>query len=413
MNAFSVILLDGILVAFPFMLWLLYQVYIKTLSKEKNDLLFDLTLFTSSYLVLKYGVLDFKYLPFLLLNIPLILAYYKKRDLSIILLSIVNAVYYDDTYNLNLEWLIVIYLLYYIVYLIMKKYNKNQFFIKIFIIWKMFVTFIIITLLLEKITTIYNLAEITVIIMSFNIVMHLIISLFKQEEQILALHLKMEQVQRDKNITDSLFKITHEIKNPIAVCKGYLDMFDINDINHSRKYIPILKTEINKILVLLEDFLSINRVKINKEIIDINYLLEEIINNFKPILEVDNIVLEFDEDEETYMSADYNRLSQVIVNVVKNSMEAVRNREKSYIKVYTEKTKNNIKINIEDNGEGISKENLEKMNQPFFTTKENGTGLGVYLSREIVKLHGGTMVYKSKKNKGTKVVITLPIEKGY
>ena len=83
---------------------------------------------------------------------------------------------------------------------------------------------------------------------------------------------------------------------------------------------------------------------VEKELIDINYLLEEIIGNFKPILEADNIALEFDEDEETYMLADYNRLSQVIVNVVKNSMEAVRNRGNSYIKVYTEKTKNNIII---------------------------------------------------------------------
>ena len=67
-----------------------------------------------------------------------------------------------------------------------------------------------------------------------------------------------------------LFQITHEIKNPIAVCKGYLDMFDVNNKEHAVKYIPIMKEEISRTLYLLEDFLSMNRLKVHKEIVDIN-----------------------------------------------------------------------------------------------------------------------------------------------
>ncbi len=407
MNLFEVIILDGILLSFPFIVWILYQLYIKILSKEKKNLLFDVTLFTSNYLVLKYGILNYEYLPFLILNIPIIIAYYKKRDVSAIILSIINCFYFNNLYNFNLVYLFIANIIYFIVYIIMQRDEK---FVKIFVIWKMIISLIIITLVFHHVTNFVTGIKVLLIIFSFYIILNLILYLFKQEEKIVALHLKMNEVDKDKKITESLFKITHEIKNPIAVCKGYLDMFDVDNIEHSRKYVPILKNEIKKTLVLLEDFLSINRVKINKELIDINYLLEDVISNFKPILESDHIKCTFlESDDEVYMNADYNRINQVIVNVIKNSMEAVQNIENALIKISTEKNSKYYKILIEDNGEGISKENIDKMNQPFFTTKRNGTGLGVYLSREIVKLHGGTMLYKSKPNIGTKVIITLPL----
>ncbi|MBP3799769.1 MAG: HAMP domain-containing histidine kinase, partial [Bacilli bacterium] len=69
---------------------------------------------------------------------------------------------------------------------------------------------------------------------------------------------------------------------------------------------------------------------------------------------------------------------------------------------------NNITITIEDNGEGMSKETLNKIGEAFYTTKERGTGLGVSLSKEIIKLHGGKMWYQSTLGSGTTVYITLP-----
>lgn len=78
------------------------------------------------------------------------------------------------------------------------------------------------------------------------------------------------------------------------------------------------------------------------------------------------------------------------------------------IKMIVNKNKNKIKITIEDDGRGMNNEELEKITKAFFTTKKNGTGLGVYLSNEIIKAHGGYIKYNSIKNKGTKVVITIP-----
>jgi len=114
-------------------------------------------------------------------------------------------------------------------------------------------------------------------------------------------------------------------------------------------------------------------------------------------------------DDEIYINGDYNRLNQVLVNIIKNSIEAIDLNKNSYIKIYMEQREKEVKIFIEDNGIGISKENMKKINEPFFTTKTNGTGLGLVLSNEIIALHNGTLKYESEENIGTTAIITLPI----
>ena len=245
---------------------------------------------------------------------------------------------------------------------------------------------------------------------TFCIALFLVIQLFRQSDDILKLYKTMRELQEEKQIRESLFKITHEIKNPIAVCKGYLDMFDVNNQEHSRKYIPIIREEIERVLILLKDFLSITKIKVEQ---DINLLLEDVIESFLPLITDRKIkIISHIKDDELYIMADYNRLSQVFVNIIKNSIEALENIENGVIEITIKENKNTIKVKVEDNGIGITSENIKRMKDPFFTTKQNGTGLGVYLSTEIVKAHNGSIQYASKE-KGTIVTITLPNKKGY
>ena len=98
-----------------------------------------------------------------------------------------------------------------------------------------------------------------------------------------------------------------------------------------------------------------------------------------------------------------------IINIIKNSIESIK--ENGLINIYTKTNKTNIKIYIEDNGIGMNEEELTKVMDPFFTTKTKGTGLGVYLSNQIIVAHGGNIKYFSDIDKGTKVVITIPYKK--
>lgn len=414
MNIFEIVLINLIFIIFPLTLWLLYQAYSKTLNIEKSNIFLDCALFSSIYLIIKFGIDPIKTMPILAFNIPLIIAYFKDRKFSILILSISIISYYYYYFDFNHILLIVEYISFYLIYIFIKsKKYKDELFVNIFVFIKL--SFLLFRLIVKPdfiIKSGYTNFEIVILFIMFYLIAKFAIYLFKTAEDILELHLKFCELEHQKDVTNSLFQITHEIKNPIAVCKGYLDMFDVNNINHSKKYVPIIKDEIDRLLLLLQDFLSINKIKIDKDIIDINLLLEDMIKKFTPIFKGRNIKQNFSvSEDELYIIADYNRLNQVLMNIIKNSMEAIPLERNGIISLYLKKTPTSVKIYIEDNGDGISKENMEKMKSPFFTTKPRGTGLGVYLCNEIIEAHGGNIKYFSKENKGTKVIITLPYNK--
>ena len=107
------------------------------------------------------------------------------------------------------------------------------------------------------------------------------------------------------------------------------------------------------------------------------------------------------------MNGDYNRLKQVFINILKNSIEAMTNDKKHKLRIEIGELKNEVEVKVIDNGVGIEKENLKKVKNPFFSTKQNGTGLGVFLSSEIVKAHHGKIEFISDEN-GTTVVLVFP-----
>ena len=227
-------------------------------------------------------------------------------------------------------------------------------------------------------------------------------------KKVLKSHLSYKELQKEKQIRLSLFKITHEIKNPIAVIKGYLDMLDVKDKKQVEKYIPIIKSETDRILTILQDFLLINKMNLDLDIMDINMLIEDVIFKLEGVLKEKNVKLNLHLiDDEVYINGDYNRLSQVFINIIKNSIEAINNKGKIDIK--SKIVENKLEITITDDGVGISKDVINKIKEPFYTTKSRGSGLGVSLIYEIIEAHKGSVVYKSDYNVGTKVIIKLPI----
>lgn len=409
MKIFDTMLLDVVLITFPLMVYLLYLAYTKTFNKKENDLLFVVTVFSILYLILKYTNPLYEGIPFLIINVSLILSYAKKSNLSIAVTSLIMISYYYNYYQNFLLIIILEYVIYYLFYLKLSKKLKLHNFILTFTVLKTFFTIILLSYLNYKFPV--YIVE-TLVSGFFLCILSLLITyLLNKTEDILKLHMNIKEIERNKQIKTSLFRITHEIKNPIAVCKGYLDMFDKDNQDHFKKYIPILKDEINRTLLLLEDFLAMNKVKINKDIIDINLLIEEVIKNIKMLCNKNNIELKTKIiDDDIYITADYNRLTQVFINLLKNSVEAIPKNKKGKIEVKETLNNQNIIITIKDNGTGMSKELLNKIKEPFYTTKPKGTGLGVSLSEEIIKAHNGTLNYESEVGKYTKVTITLPVE---
>ncbi len=390
MDIVNLILTNLMHVTFPIVIYLLYVCYKKNYNKEENDLAIVVAIISILYIVFKYNKTIFDGVPFIVINIALIMAFYRKSNLGIILASVGCVIYYYTFYNEFLFVFIILYGLYYLIYL----KEKNLYKLNLIITIVHSATIIILTFI--KFNKSYFIYAYEVIFVSFIafLIITLMIYVSNMAKKVLKLFLIDKELTHEKQIKNSLFQITHEIKNPIAVCKGYLDMFDVNNKEHAKKYIPIIKEEISRTLYLLEDFLAMNKIKIQKDIVDVNLLLEDVSRHFTPIFKEKKITFKSNiDDDEIYINGDYNRLVQVFLNLFKNSIEAVNKKGK--IDLSITRCKKNVVIKIKDNGCGISKEDIAHIKEAFYTTKVRGTGLGVSLSNEIISTHGGMLEYES------------------
>lgn len=413
MNIFEIILIDLIFITFPLILYLFYIAYNQNIGKKENKLIFDVTLITSLYLLIRYGKNTTIYNPLIISSVPLTIAYYKRDKLSSIILSIFIIVDCYYSFGFNVVFMIFEYLLYYLIFIVFfEKYKNTNAHINLFIILKSFFT----SAMLWQVdyysdkSSSFVLMGILVTSIILFVIIHFVFMLLDKGEEILRYHMSLKELEKEKQIRNSLFKITHEIKNPMAVCKGYLDMLDISDSKQVERYIPIIKEEIDRTLLILNDFLSLNKVKIEKDIMDINLLVEEVVESINPLLKQHKIMLDKHLiEDEVYINADYNRLKQVLINIIKNSIEAI-DKKNGKISITTKLGDNSFYIIIHDNGVGMNEEVLSRINEPFYTTKKEGTGLGIPLSKEILDAHNCKIEYKSKENIGTIVTLTIPMD---
>ena len=405
MNIFEIELVNIVFILCPFLLYLFYVAYNQNILKKGNKLILELAIFSSLYFILKYGIMIDEIMPILIYNIPLLIAFWFKRNFSSVIVSIVLIGYYHVYFNFDLLSLILEYIFYFVMYLVFLNYKKKTYLlVNAFIISKTLMMLVQSKYIGVKLEEQFYIWVVNIVL--FYLSSLLIVYLINKADDIIRYHMNYKKLKENEQLQLSLFKITHEIKNPIAVCKGYLDMFDVRNSEHSKKYIPIIKSEIERTLLLLQDFLAVSKIKIEKDILDVNLLIEDVVYNFKSIMNEKKIELklELDDDLEILIDGDYNRLSQVLINVIKNSIEAIT--DNGVIKIDVIDNDDNVDIIITDNGVGI--ENIDKINEMFFTTKKRGTGLGVPLSNEIIKAHHGNMKYTSKVGEGTTVTITLP-----
>lgn len=194
-------------------------------------------------------------------------------------------------------------------------------------------------------------------------------------------------------------KFTHEIKNPLTVCNGYLDMILKCNDKDRETYLEIVRDELKRSINIINNynnFFNLNKINFNLNDLfnDINSIINKLYNC--KIIVLGNTKLDY--------YGDYDKLKQVFINIIKNSYEANTNIVVINIRNY----KNYYKISIIDNGIGMNNSVLNNIYKEYYTTKVNGTGLGIPYILNIINLHNGKIKYYSKKGLGTKVVIILP-----
>lgn len=399
------LIISAILVTFPLLIYDYFVIYSQNMKRKKRSIVLKLIIYSSLYLAMFYTKnIPFNY-RFVSIIIPLILTYLYKEKFTSIVINIIIINYTINYLNYNM---ISTFMLFFLLYLNFNKYiksNKND---NIFIN-----NTIILVAMFQIANTIMNYSKMLLIdnihsFIIFTVIIKFLNYFLNESKNVINLHMNLKEFEKDKNMKINLFKITHEIKNPLAVIKGYLSMFDVNNKEKSIKYIKIIKSEVNRSLNLLSDFMEFTKIKINTSNVIFNDLMDDIKEVLIPFFNAKNVKYNFNIEANIEINIDYNRIKQVLINVIKNAVEACPNNM-GLVSTTIFKDKDYLYIFVKDNGSGMDKDTLDNILVPFFTTKENGTGLGVSLSKEIILSHKGEISYDSILGKGTTCKITLPL----
>lgn len=202
--------------------------------------------------------------------------------------------------------------------------------------------------------------------------------------------------------------VAHEIRNPLTALKGFLQLTK-NKPGTNMKYYDIMWSEMNRIEFIISEFLILSKPQlVNFQICDVKGILESVIVLFEGQALLHNVVIEHDIPVTLpQICCEMNQLKQVFVNVIKNAIEAMSSGGHIYVHAQI-LDENYISVQVRDEGCGIPKERLSKLGEPFYTTKEKGTGLGLMVSYKIIEEHKGDMYVTSEMNQGTTVEIRLP-----
>lgn len=229
-------------------------------------------------------------------------------------------------------------------------------------------------------------------------------------------HMAKEIDKSEKLKEEFISSISHELRTPLTSIKGWSETLGYEGIGKEELDLGlgIIQDETERLIKLVEELLdfsrlSSDRIKLQIDMVDIQQLAFGVVNQLKVKSQEKNILLSC-EVEDTQMrpiQGDKNRLRQVLINLVQNSLKFTE--ENGYVKIVVHQEEDYTTISVVDNGQGIEEHNLEKVLDKFFQENYNkaGSGLGLAISNEIVKLHGGEMKIKSKKGEGTCIIFTL------
>lgn len=234
-----------------------------------------------------------------------------------------------------------------------------------------------------------------------------------------AVNIMTKEITRsDQAKNEFISSISHELRTPLTSIKGWAEtLLDLQDEPEvTEEGLHIISKETDRLIILVNDLLDFSklqahRIALKKDEFSINRLLTEIHNQFSVRCHQEKVKMTIlTDNQESWVIADYNRLKQVLVNVVDNAMKFTAGKAKAEIKISSQVLDDQVVMIVEDNGSGISPEDLKRVKEKFYkgSSNKSGTGLGLSIASEIMELHGGKMLIDSVQGKGTKVVLVMP-----
>jgi signal transduction histidine kinase len=203
-------------------------------------------------------------------------------------------------------------------------------------------------------------------------------------------------------------KVAHELKNPLAAIKGLVQLVARTpESERTQERLAVVQAEVSRMETILREYLSFTRPleDLAPQPVDLATVASDVVAVLAGRADQGRIAVRLD-TRPTPITADPRRLREALINLLANAVEATPPGGR--IEVRAKPVTDGGVVEIRDTGRGISGENLDRLGHSFFTTRDDGTGLGVVLAHGVVSQHGGRLHYASELGKGTHVTLTLP-----
>ncbi|MFJ8352670.1 sporulation sensor histidine kinase KinB [Bacillus paramycoides] len=222
------------------------------------------------------------------------------------------------------------------------------------------------------------------------------------------LRTEMQKSEKLNIVSELAASVAHEVRNPLTVVRGFIQLLESTEDVKNKEYMRLVLAELDRAEQIISDYLNLARPQIEKkEHICLSAQLIEMTTLMSSFAAMQGVYLQVEISESLYTIGDKTKLKQAIMNVVKNGIEAIQGN-KGYLKVTAVQKDEMIVIRVKDSGVGMTKEQLARLGQPYYSLKEKGTGLGLMVTFSILQAHNGTLEYKSESGKGTEAIIILP-----
>ena len=226
-----------------------------------------------------------------------------------------------------------------------------------------------------------------------------------------------DQIQRTDRLAalgEIAAGVAHEIRNPMTSIKGFVQLIETGlDADDPRKnYTGIIVKEVDRLNKMVQELLYYARPSDSLKLAtDLNGILADtlLLVNLNATHRQVKISMDYGEDLPPVV-VDQEQIKQVFLNLLINAVQA--GEEGGYIRVATQGVQGGVSVTVTDNGKGIDADHIDRLFDPFFTTRDNGTGLGLAVVQKIVDLHHGVVEVESTQGKGTCFRVILPISSG-
>lgn len=218
---------------------------------------------------------------------------------------------------------------------------------------------------------------------------------------------EVDRMERLSLVGQMAASITHEIRNPMAVIRGFIQLLDERSAPEQQSYFRIVLEELDRANAIINDFLSLAQ---NRIVEKAPGNLHDVLNDVIPLIWADaNMRGQVFEvklcDRMDTLELNTKEIKQLILNLARNGMEAMN--DQGVLRIETINLQDIVQLRVVDSGVGIPQEKLERLFEPFYTTKTNGTGLGLALCLSIVERHNGKIHVESIPGQGTTIIVSF------